>query len=45
MYRTKTLLGSTLKNRSDEGQKTEAILKCKILNHFAKPGLPKFAFQ
>ena len=45
MYRAKTLFGSTLKNRSDDTQKTEAKLRCKIMNHFTKLGLPKFVFQ
>jgi hypothetical protein len=41
MYRMKTLFGAALKNRSDEGQKTEARLRSKILNHFTKLGMPK----
>jgi len=50
MYRMLCLLegalfGPTLKNRSGEGQNTEAKLRCKILNHFTKLGLPKFVFQ
>jgi len=44
MYRMKTLFGPTLRNRSDEGQNTEAKLRCKIMNHFTKLGLPKFVF-
>jgi len=32
-------------NRSDDTQKTEAMLRCKIMNHFTKLGLPKFVFQ
>jgi hypothetical protein len=45
MYRMKTLFGAMLKNRSDEGQKTEARVRCKILNHFTKLGLPKFTYE
>jgi hypothetical protein len=45
MYRMKALFGPTLKNRSDCGQKTEARLRCKILNHFTKLGMPKFVWQ
>jgi hypothetical protein len=45
MYRMKTIFGPSLKNRSDGGQKTEARLRCKILNHFTKLGLPKFVFE
>jgi hypothetical protein len=45
MYRMKAIFGPTLKNRSDGGQKTEARLRCKILNHFTKLGLPKFVFE
>ena len=45
MYRMKTIFGPSLKNRSDDGQKTEARLRCKILNHFTKLGLPKFVSE
>jgi len=45
MYRMKTLFGAYLKNRSDEGQKTEARVRCKILNHFTKLGMPKFIYE
>jgi hypothetical protein len=45
MYRMKTLFGAGLKNRRDEGQKTEARLRCKILNHFTKLGMPKFTYK
>ena len=40
MCRMKTIFGGRLKNRSVEGQKTEARLRCKILNHFTKLGMP-----
>jgi hypothetical protein len=42
MYRMKTLFGASLKNRSNETQKTEATIRCKILNHFTKLGMPKY---
>jgi len=45
MYRMKALFGAMLKNRSDEGQKTEVRVRCKILNHFTKLGLPKFTYN
>src|SRR5215469_15708408 len=40
MCRIKTRFGPVLKNRCDESQKTEARLRCKILNHFTKLGMP-----
>ena len=45
MYRMKMLFGPMLKNRNEDSQKTEARLRCKILNHFTKLGLPKFVFE
>jgi hypothetical protein len=42
MFRMKTIFTPTLKNRNEDTQKTEARLRCKILNHFTKLGLPKF---
>jgi hypothetical protein len=42
MCRMKTLFGASLKNRSDETQKTEATVRCKILNHFTRLGMPKY---
>jgi hypothetical protein len=42
MFRMKTLFGAALKNRSGEGQKTEARLRSKILNHFTRLGMPKY---
>ena len=45
MYRMKTLFGAMLRNRSDEAQKTEARVRCKILNHFTKLGMPKFTYE
>jgi hypothetical protein len=43
MFRMKTLFGASLKNRSDETQKTEVTVRCKILNHFTRRGIPKHA--
>jgi len=34
-----------LKNRNEDAQKTEARLRCKILNHFTKLGMPNFKFE
>ena len=45
MFRMKTIFGPMLKNRNEESQKTEARLRCKILNHFTRLGLPKFVFE
>lgn len=45
MFRMKTIFGPILKNRNEESQKTEARLRCKILNHFTRLGLPKFVFE
>ena len=43
-WRIKRSFGETLKNRHLDNQKTEAALRCKLLNHFAHLGLPKFAW-
>jgi len=43
MFRMKTCFGAHLKNRLLPNQKTEAKLRCKILNHFTKLGLPEYA--
>lgn len=42
MFRMKTLFGDHLKNRLLENQKSEARIRCKILNHFTHLGLPKY---
>jgi hypothetical protein len=42
MFRMKTIFGASLKNRSDETQKTEVTVRCKILNHFTRLGMPKY---
>jgi hypothetical protein len=41
MFRLKTIFGAELKNRLFENQKAEARIRCKILNHFTKLGMPK----
>jgi hypothetical protein len=38
----KAALGGRLKNRSLPNQNTEVKIRCKILNHFTKPGLPEY---
>ena len=42
MFRMKTCFGAHLKNRLLPNQKTEAKLRCKILNHFTNLGLPEY---
>ena len=41
MFRLKTILGSSLRGRKFENQKTEAYLMAKILNKMAKLGMPE----
>ncbi len=38
--RLKRRFGDTFKNRHLENQKTEAVLRCKLLNHFTTLGMP-----
>jgi hypothetical protein len=45
MYRLKCCFGPLLKNRALENQRTEARLRCKILNHFTHLGLPQFEWS
>lgn len=45
MYRIKCCFGPMLKNRKLENQRTEARLRCKILNAFTQLGLPQFAWS
>ena len=45
MYRMKCCFGGKLKNREFENQRTEARLRCKILNHFTHLGLPQFEWS
>ena len=40
--RLKRVFGDKLKNRHLDNQQTEAAIQCKLLNHFASLGLPKF---
>jgi IS5 family transposase len=42
MFRMKTCFGAHLKNRFLPNQKTEAKIRCKILNHFTKLGMPEY---
>ena len=43
MFRIKTIFGGALKNRELPNQKTEARIRCKILNSFTQRGMPAFA--
>jgi len=45
MFRMKKMFGTELKNRTEKTQKTEARLRCKILNHYTKLGMPKFTYE
>jgi len=45
MYRIKCCFGGRLKNRRIENQRTEARIRCKILNHFTHLGLPQFEWS
>lgn len=45
MYRLKSCFGQLLKNRKLENQRTEARLRCKILNVFTQLGLPQFVWN
>jgi len=45
MYRMKCCFGAILKNRELENQRTEARLRCKILNYFTHLGLPQFEWN
>jgi hypothetical protein len=40
MYRLKQAFGPRLKNKAYENQRTEARLRCKLLNHFTQLGMP-----
>ena len=42
MFRMKTIFGGRLKNRLLRNQKAESRIRCKILNHFTKLGMPKY---
>lgn len=45
MYRMKSCFGNQLKNRELPNQRTEARLRCKILNRFTRLGLPQFVWN
>ncbi len=45
MGRMKTVFGDTLKNRKFANQRTEAALRCKILNLFVTLGMPAFLWS
>ena len=45
MYRVKCCFGDHLKNREFENQRTEARIRCKILNKFTRLGLPDFEWS
>lgn len=45
MSRLKRAFGSRLKNKRFENQKTEARLRCKLLNRFTLLGLPQFRWN
>jgi len=40
MYRTKTLIGPTLKSRTLPNRKTEAAITVNCRNRFTAPGMP-----
>lgn len=43
--RLKRAFGDKLKNRHLDNQQTETNLRCKLLNHFTRLGLPKFVWN
>ena len=45
MSRLKRAFGNRLKNKRFENQKTEARLRCKLLNRFTQLGLPQFMWN
>lgn len=45
MHRLKRCFGDRLKNREPPNQRTEASLRCKLLNHFRRLGMPRFAWS
>jgi len=40
MYRYKVIFGDKVEARTEENQKTEVLIKCKILNRFGQEGMP-----
>jgi len=45
MHRLKSCFDGGLKNRRIENQRTEARIRCRILNHFTHLGLPQFEWS
>jgi hypothetical protein len=45
MSRLKQAFGPRLKNKGFENQRTEARLRCKLLNRFTRLGMPKFRWN
>jgi len=45
MHRIKCCFAGRLKNRRTENQRTEARIRCKILNHFTQLGMPQFQWS
>lgn len=45
MHRFKCCFGDRLKNRNLPSQRAEARLRCKLLNHFRRLGMPRFAWS
>lgn len=45
MYRLKSVFGGNLKNRKIHNQRTEAALRCRILNQFTRIGRPNFQWN
>jgi hypothetical protein len=45
MSRLKQAFGPRLKNKAFENQRPETRLRCKLLNHFTRLGLPKFRWD
>lgn len=45
MHRLKLIFGANLKNRKLYNQKTEARIRCRVLNRFTKLGMPQFQWN
>lgn len=45
MYRLKTIFDGELKNRLLKNQKTEASIRCRVLNKFTQLGMPSFQWN
>jgi len=44
-WRFKRCFGDTFKNRRLDNEQTETAIRCKLLNHFTRLGLPKFTWE